>query len=71
MIENALIRQVLSLPELIEQQYNDLEPKARKPLLHRRSSASSVSSLPAAAIPMQQHWQQNTLLKCLPTFHVK
>ena len=32
MIENALIRQVLSLPELIEQQYNDLEPKARKAL---------------------------------------
>ncbi len=50
MIENALIRQVLSLPELIEQQYNDLEPKARKALTTRRSSASSVSSLPAAAI---------------------
>lgn len=30
--ENALVRQVLSLPELIEQQYNDLEPKARKAL---------------------------------------
>ena len=30
--ENALTRQVLSLPELIEQQYNDLEPKARKAL---------------------------------------
>lgn len=29
---NALVRQVLSLPELIEQQYNDLEPKARKAL---------------------------------------
>lgn len=29
---NALIRQVLSLPELIEQQYHDLEPKARKAL---------------------------------------
>lgn len=26
---NALVRQVLSLPELIEQQYHDLEPKAR------------------------------------------
>ena len=32
MIENALIRQVLRLPELIEQQYNDLEPKAKKAL---------------------------------------
>ena len=30
--DNALVRQVLSLPELIEQQYNDLEPKARKVL---------------------------------------
>lgn len=30
--DNALVRQVLSLPELIEQQYNDLEPKARKAL---------------------------------------
>ena len=30
--ENALTRQVWSLPELIEQQYNDLEPKARKAL---------------------------------------
>lgn len=30
--DNALIRQVLSLPELIEQQYHDLEPKARKAL---------------------------------------
>lgn len=30
--ENALVRQVLSLPELIEQQYHDLEPKARKAL---------------------------------------
>ncbi len=30
--ENALIRQVLSLPELIENQYYDLEPKARKAL---------------------------------------
>lgn len=30
--ENALIRQVLSLPELIEAQYHDLEPKARKAL---------------------------------------
>ncbi len=29
---NALVRQVLSLPELIEQQYHDLEPKARKAL---------------------------------------
>lgn len=29
---NALVRQVLSLPELIEQQYNDLEPKTRKAL---------------------------------------
>lgn len=29
---NAFIRQVLSLPELIEQQYHDLEPKARKAL---------------------------------------
>ena len=26
---NALVRQVLSLPDLIEQQYHDLEPKAR------------------------------------------
>ena len=68
MIDNALIRQVLSLPELIEQQYNDLEPKARKALT---TSVSSVSSLLAAAIPMQQHWQQNMLLKCLPTFHAK
>ncbi len=30
--ENALTRQVLSLPALIEQQYCDLEPKARKVL---------------------------------------
>lgn len=30
--ENALIRQVLSLPELIAQQYEDLEPKIRKAL---------------------------------------
>ncbi len=30
--ENALVRQALSLPDLIEQQYNDLEPKARKVL---------------------------------------
>ncbi len=30
--QNALVRQVLSLPELIEQQYHDLEPKARKAL---------------------------------------
>lgn len=30
--ENALIRQVLSLPELIVQQYEDLEPKIRKVL---------------------------------------
>ena len=41
MIENALIRQVLSLPELIEQQYNDLEPKAR-------------NALSTAEIPMRQ-----------------
>ena len=53
MIDNALIRQVLSLPELIEQQYNDLEPKARKALPHRRSSVSSVSSLLVAAIPIK------------------
>lgn len=31
-IDNALTRQVFSLPKLIEQQYNDLEPKARKVL---------------------------------------
>lgn len=31
-IENALTRQVFSLPGLIEQQYNDLEPKARRVL---------------------------------------
>ena len=31
-IENALTRQVMSLPELIRQQYQDLEPKARKVL---------------------------------------
>lgn len=30
--ENALIKQVFSLPELIEQQYRDLEPKARRVL---------------------------------------
>lgn len=30
--ENALVRQVISLPELIRQQYEDLEPKARKAL---------------------------------------
>lgn len=30
--KNALVRQVFSLPELIEQQYHDLEPKARKAL---------------------------------------
>lgn len=30
--ENALTRQVFSLPELIRQQYEDLEPKARKAL---------------------------------------
>lgn len=30
--ENALVRQVFSLPELIKQQYEDLEPKARKVL---------------------------------------
>jgi len=30
--ENALTRQVLSLPNLMEQQYNDLEPKARRAL---------------------------------------
>lgn len=31
-MENALTRQVFSLPGLIEQQYNDLEPKARRVL---------------------------------------
>ena len=27
--ENALVRQVLSLPELIEQQFNDMEQRSR------------------------------------------
>ena len=76
MIENALIRQVLSLPELIEQQYNDLEPKARKTLTTpeifgiQRIVLTGCGDSYAAALATKNAFPIS-LLKCLPTFHVK
>ena len=35
--ENAMKNQVFSLPPLIRQQYEDLEPKTRKALNHSRN----------------------------------
>jgi len=40
--DSALRRQVMSLPELMRQQYADLEPKTRTVLSRRKSSISSA-----------------------------
>ena len=76
MIENALIRQVLSLPELIEQQYNDLEPKASKPRQRNfsasvkngafPSSPSSIKSTTSAATPSTSWMKSKTFWASTP-----
>ena len=70
MIENALIRQVLSLPELIEQQYNDLEPKARKALTTpeifgiQRIVLTGCGDSYAAALATKHAFEMLTNLPC-------
>lgn len=70
MIENALIRQVLSLPELIEQQYNDLEPKARKALTTpeifgiQRIVLTGCGDSYAAALATKHAFEMFTNLPC-------
>lgn len=70
MIENALIRQALSLPELIEQQYNDLEPKARKALSTpeifgiQRIVLTGCGDSYAAALAVKHVFEMLTHLPC-------
>ena len=70
MMENALIRQVLSLPELIEQQYNDLEPKARKALTTpeifgiQRIVLTGCGDSYAAALATKHAFEMLTNLPC-------
>lgn len=68
--ENALVRQVLSLPDLIEQQYNDLEPKARKVLSTpeifdiRRIVLTGCGDSYAASLSTKHIFEQLTGLPC-------
>lgn len=68
--ENALTRQVLSLPELIEQQYNDLEPKARKALTTpeifsiQRIVLTGCGDSYAASLAVKHAFEELTGLPC-------
>lgn len=68
--ENALVRQVLSLPELIEQQYNDLEPKVRKALTTpeifgiQRIVLTGCGDSYAAALAAKHAFEMLTNLPC-------
>lgn len=67
---NALVRQVLSLPELIEQQYHDLEPKARKVLTTpeifgiQRIVLTGCGDSYAAALATKHAFEMLTNLPC-------
>ena len=76
--ENALVHQVLSLPELIEQQYNDLEPKARKALSTpeifgiQRIILTGCGDSYAAALATKHAFEMLTNLPCevVPTIEL-
>ena len=54
--DNAMRRQVYSIPELITQQYDLMEPRIREALLFRKSSLSSISSSLDAATRWLRQW---------------
>lgn len=68
--KNALVRQVQSLPELIEQQYHDLEPKARKALTTpeifgiQRIVLTGCGDSYAAALATKHAFEMLTNLPC-------
>lgn len=54
--DNAMRRQVYSIPELITQQYDLMEPRIREALSFRKSSLSSISSSLDAATRWLRQW---------------
>ena len=62
--DNPMSRQVESLPELMEQQYDDLEPKTRKVLSFQEIYNIQRIILTGCGIPWQLQWLQSMLLKC-------
>lgn len=54
--DNAMRRQVYSIPELITQQYDLMEPRIREALSFQEISPSSTLSSPAAVTRWLRQW---------------